>query len=303
MKFSVALPIGDITPGEFQSATAIQEMSAALEAAGFDACYITDHPAPSADWLHNSGLGHDALDPFTAFAFVAAFSSKLMLHTHILVAPYRNPFITAKAAATLQVLSNGRLILGLGGGYQKAEFEALGVDFHMRGKLFDEALETIRLAWKGGSVIKEGINFNAPGNEPRPAPDPQPLIWIGGGSDKAVQRAAQWGDGWCPFFAAPSQSKLNRESAVQSVEHLKEKIGMLRAQRAKLGKSSSFDVTIGSRVKPDFRSRASADAYIEAVNELAEAGVTWSTIEPPHPSRQAYLDNIRWFGEEVIARI
>ena len=93
-----------------------------------------------------------------------------MLHTNILVMAYRNPFLTAKAAATLQVLSGGRLILGAGAGYQKAEFDALGVDFHKRGKLFDEAIDTIRLAWGGGAVVKEGLNFNATGQ--RTASDP-----------------------------------------------------------------------------------------------------------------------------------
>ena len=218
----MAIPIGEIAPGEFQSMQAVAEMAQALEAAKVDACYVTDHPAPSAQWLHANG--HDALDPFTALAFVAAASTKLRLHTNILVLAYRNPFITAKAAATLQVLSGGRLILGVGAGYQQAEFDALGVEFKKRGALMDEALEVLHLAWGGGAVVKQGANFNAVGNEPRPAPNPQPAIWIGGGSDKAVQRAARWGDGWSPFFAAPTQSKLNQESGIQSIEQLREKV-------------------------------------------------------------------------------
>ena len=122
MKFTMAIPLGDITPGEFQTPQAVQEMSVALESAGLDACYVTDHPAPDAEWLQQ-GMGHDALDPFTAFGFIAASTTKLMMHTNILVMAYRNPFLTAKAAATLQVLSAGRLILGAGAGYQKVEFE------------------------------------------------------------------------------------------------------------------------------------------------------------------------------------
>ena len=85
-------------------------------------------------------MGHDALDPFTAFAFVAAASTRLMLHTNILVMAYRNPFLTAKAAATLQVLSGDRLILGVGAGYQKVEFEALGVSGHFSME-FSETVE------------------------------------------------------------------------------------------------------------------------------------------------------------------
>jgi probable F420-dependent oxidoreductase len=248
MKFSMHIPVGTITPGEFQTAAAVKEMALALESAKVDACYVTDHPAPSAEWLHANG--HDALDPFTALAFVAAATTQLQLQTNILVLPYRNPFITAKGATTLQVLSGGRLILGVGGGYQQAEFEALGVDFHKRGALFDEALEVLRLAWAGGAVVKEGRNFNAAGNEPRPAPDPQPAIWIGGGSDKAVERAAKWGDGWCPFFAAPTMSKSNQESGIQTASQLGEKISELHEMRFALGKTSRFVIEICPRARP-----------------------------------------------------
>ena len=302
MKFTMGLPLGDITPGEYQTPDGVRAMAMALEAAGVDAGYVTDHPAPDAAWLRQ-GMGHDALDPFTAFAFVAAGTTRLRMHTNILVMAYRNPFLTAKSAATLQVLSGGRLILGVGAGYQKAEFEALGVDFHQRGKLFDEALEVIRLAWAGGSVTFKGMHFSASGNEPRPAPDPAPPIWIGGGSDKAVSRAARWGDGWCPFFAAPTMSKLNQDTGIHTVEQLADKIASLHEQRAANGRSSPFDVAIGPKARLDFKTRESADKYIAAVHELAAIGVTWAMIEPPHPTRQAYLENVQWFGEEVIARL
>lgn len=301
MKFTMAIPLGVIAPGEFQSIEAVREMSAALESAAVDACYVTDHPAPDATWLHANG--HDALDPFTALAVVAASSSRLRLHINILVMAYRNPFLTAKAAATLQALSGGRLILGVGAGYQKGEFEALGVDFHKRGKLFDEALEVIRMAWAGGPVEFEGSTFKAAGNEPRPVPDPAPPIWIGGGSDKAIERAARFGDGWSPFFAAPTMSKLNQESGIHTVEQLDGKIAMLRDLRASLGKSEPFDVAIGPRPKLRYLEAGGADGYCEAVQELAGVGVTWSMVDPPHPSRQGYIENVQWFGEEVIMRL
>lgn len=301
MKFTVHIPVGEIAPGEFQSLPAIREMAGALEAADVDACYVTDHPAPSAEWLHASG--HDALDPFTAFAFIASASTKLRLHTNILVMAYRNPFLTAKAAATLQVLSGGRLILGVGAGYQKVEFEALGVDFHKRGALFDEALEVLQLAWAGGAVVKQGRNFNATGNEPRPALVNPPPIWVGGGSGKAVERAARWGDGWCPFFAAPQMTAANQESGIQTVEQLGEKIVALQEMRAAMGRQGAFDITIGPRMRLKFGVRESADRYLEALADMAQAGVTWSMVDPPHPSRQAYIENVQWFGEEVIAKL
>lgn len=302
MKYSIAMPLGVVTPGEFQTPDAVQDLSVALERSGAHAGYLTDHPAPSAAWLHGGGMGHDALDPFTAFAFVAAATSRLKLHMNIIVMPYRNPFLTAKSAATLQVLSGGRLILGCGAGYMKAEFEALGVDFHKRGRLFDEALEVMHRIWQGGPVEWQGFGFTATDNEARPIPDPPPAIWIGGGSDKAVERAARWGDGWCPFFAAPSMSRLNRDTGVQSVEHLGEKIARIRELREAFGRTGPFEITIGSRSRIGFGKPGGADAVLAETEELAAAGVDWMFLNPPHPSRQAWIENVQWFGEEVIGR-
>ena len=302
MKFSMGIPIGDITPGEFQTAQAVAEMGQGFEAAGIHACFVTDHPAPSAEWLHSGGLGHDALDPFAGLSFIAAVTTKLMLQTNIVVLPYRNPFITAKAAATVQVLSGGRLIMGTAPGYQKVEFEALGVDFHKRGAIMDEALDTIRMAWAGGPVVKEGRNFNAIGNEPRPAPEVPIPVWIGGASDAAVKRAARAGDGWCPFFSDPRQSAVNQENSVQSIEHLRERLAQITDLRAQFGRSGAFDVEIGTRARLKFGNKDTVQAYIDEIGVLAEAGVTWTMVEPPHPSRKAWLEHVQWFGEEVIAR-
>ena len=301
MKFTMDMPAGVITPGEFQTAPAIREMAMAMESAGVDACYLTDHPAPSAEWLHANG--HDALDPFTTFGFVAAATTSLMMHTNILVMAYRNPFLTAKAAATLQVLSGGRLILGTGAGYQKVEFEALGVDFHKRGKLFDEALETVREAWAGGVVVRQGMNFNAVGNEPRPALPNPPPIWIGGGSGKAIERAALRGDGWSPFFAAPTMTAANQESGIHSVEQLGEEIKRVHEMRAAAGRTGHYDVAIGARAKLVCGSSESAEKYCDAVREIAAVGVTWAMVDLPHPSRAAWLENVQWFGEYVIGKL
>jgi len=302
MKFCLYIPVGNVTAGEFQSQSAIKEMTHALEQVNVDACCVTDHPAPSSAWLHANG--HDALDPFTALAFVAAASSRLKLQTNILVLPYRNPFITAKAATTLQVLSEGRFILGVGSGYQEAEFEALGVDFHKRGRLTDEALETIREIWKGGSIVKKGAGFDAKGNEPRPAPNPAPKIWIGGSSDKALLRAANQ-DGWCPFFSIQHHSKLNQDTGIQSADDLKNKIDFILERRREQNRTDEFDVNIAFSSTDNFthRTRDEADRFIDDLQQLKKAGATWITIKLPHPTRAAYIENVHWFGEEVIKRI
>ncbi len=298
MKFTLAIPLGVITPDEFQTPQAIGEMARTLERAGVDACYVTDHPIPDAKWLH--AHGHDALDPFTALAFVAAASTSLRLHTNIVVLPYRNPFLTAKAAATLQQLSSGRLILGVGGGYQPGEFEALGVDFRERGALFDEALEVLRLAWRGGPVATKGRHFNATGNEPRPIPDPAPPIWIGGGSDKAIERAARWGDGWCPFFALPTLSPLNQRSGLTSLTDLSQKLVRLQTLRSAAGRTGTFDVCTGPPLPLTARIPSQAQEFLDTVGELASIGVTWTMADVRYRCRADYLDAVQWFGEEIV---
>ena len=301
MKFTMDIPTGNITPGEFQTGAAVAEMAQAMEVAGIDACYLTDHPAPDATWLHANG--HDALDPFSTLAFIAAKTEQLMLHTNIIVMAYRNPFLTAKAAATIQVMSGGRLILGAGAGYQKAEFDALGVDFTKRGKLFDEALDTIRMAWAGGVVVKEGMNFNAVGNEPRPIPAQQPPIWIGGGSPAAIKRAALRGDGWSPFFAAPTMTAANQESGIQTIEQLGEAIKQIETLRGEAGRTGPFDITIGAKAKIRALNAEAAERYIAAVHDVAEVGVTWAMVEVPQSSRQHFVESVDWFGREISAKL
>lgn len=301
MKFTAELPLGVIAPpGEFQSMAAIADMAGALEQAGIDAAFTTEHPAPDADWLHS--VGHDALDPFAGLAFVAAASTRLMLHTSIVVLPYRNPFLTAKAAATVQVLSGGRLIMGVGVGYQAAEFAALGVDFRRRGALTDEALAVIRQIWAGGGVTMTGSNFAATGNEARPVPAPAPPIWIGGASGKALARAARFGDGWCPFYANPGMGKDDADSGVRSMAHLSDMLARLAELRAEQGRADPFDIILGPRMRIKEPTQAAADRYLAELDALRAAGVTWATVNIAHPSRAAYVELVDWFGQKVVAQ-
>ena len=140
MRFSVQLPTDRVEAGpEFTSSEAIAALAGAAEAAGFDACYVSEHPFPPDDWLASGG--HHALDPFVALAVAAAATTRLRLHTNILVLPYRNPFLTAKAVASLDIVSGGRSIVGVAAGYLEAEYRALGADFAGRNDATDQALE------------------------------------------------------------------------------------------------------------------------------------------------------------------
>jgi len=304
MKFSVHIPVGNVTPGQFQSLSAVREMVDALDRANVDCCCVTDHPAPSSQWLRANG--HDALDPFSALAFIAALSPRLQLQTNILVLPYRNPFITAKAAATVHTLSGGRLILGVGSGYQPGEFAALGVDFRRRGALCDEALDAIRQIWAGGVIVRKGFHFDAAENEPRPALASPPPIWIGGSSAKAIERVVRHGDGWCPYFSVPRLSQANRDTGMHSIAQLREQIASIRELRTAAGKPAHFDVAIGPPPPLSLEnnhSQDNANEIIAALRDMAAAGVTYTVVNLPHPSRAAWLEHLDWFHADIMPHL
>ena len=303
MKFAVSLPLDHIHPaGEFQTPEAVREIAAALDRSRVDACYLTDHPAPYADWLHNTPGGHDALDPFTGLAFIASLTNRVKLMSNIVVLPYRSPFITAKAAATLQILSGGRFILGVGIGYQKVEFDALGVPHEERGARSDEALETIRLAWAGGPVAKQGRFFNAIDNEPRPVPSPPPPIWVGGGSIQAAERAARYGDAWLPvYFPAVESNRVISGASVGTLADLKGNIARVKELRAELGKTGPFGFAASTPLLGNPIDRTAVARYCDAIRHMEEdIGLDCLNLSLPCPSRAAYLDNLAWLSDEII---
>ena len=149
------------------------------------------------------------------------------------------------------------------------------------------------------------MEFEARGNEPRPAPNPPPKIWIGGSSAKALLRAVKHGDGWCPFFSIGRHSKLDQDTGIRSVDDLKNKIDFILGHRREQNRVGEFDVNIAFSSTDNFvnRSRDEADRFIDDLQRLKNAGATWVTLKLSHPNRAAYMENVHWFGEEVIKRI
>src|SRR5881275_1436098 len=128
MQVSLGLPVHRVDAvDEFVNGPAVAETSRAAEAAGFSAVFVTDHPAPPVRWVR--GGGHVTTEPLVTLAFVAAATSTLRLQTNLFVPAYRHPLLAAKAVATLDLLSGGRVILGVGAGYLEPEFAALAADF------------------------------------------------------------------------------------------------------------------------------------------------------------------------------
>lgn len=305
MRFAVTHPLvthpyhPDLVTG-----AGIATVATAAEAAGFSGYGFTDHPAPSQRWL--DGGGHDALDPFVALGYAAAHTTTLRLIPNIVVLPYRNPFVVAKAAATLDVLSGGRFTLAVGAGYLKGEFAALGVDHAERNELFDEALDVLKAIWTGDDVTIEGRHFNARGvtSHPRPVSQPHPPIWIGGNSGQARQRVADRGDGWCPFPAPAVLAKTARTVTLDTPELLADAIDDLHRRLDAAGRDpASVDIAFTAFTGGDPSSDTfDADAHLEGLAALASLGVTWVQVGLPGDSLQHAVETLQRYGTDVIQR-
>jgi probable F420-dependent oxidoreductase len=307
MKISLGLPTQRVDKlDEFVSGEAIAEMSRAAESAGFDAVFVTEHPFPEKAWMDTGG--HHALDPFVALSFAAAATTSIRLQTHLCVLPYRNPFLTAKAAASLDVLSGGRLILGAGTGYLEAEFAALGVDFAERNDLTDEAIVAMKAAWSGEPLSLTGRHFEAHDNFalPRPAQEPHPPIWIGGNSKRAIRRAVELADGWAPM-PNPAQTAARRHSAaMETLEDLKVRIDYAADHARSVGRTAPLTVasSLGG-LEMSTTATDIDDLLVETAEQLAGVGVTYlyGGVLRPVDSRAEFLGEVVRMGETLVPRL
>jgi probable F420-dependent oxidoreductase len=304
VKFAVTHPL--ITHPyhpDLVSGRGITTLAGAVEAAGFHGFGFTDHPSPTDRWLKAGG--HDALDPFVALGFAAGVTSTLRLIPNIVVLPYRNPFVVAKAAATLDMLSDGRFTLAVGAGYLKGEFAALGVDHAERNDLMDEALGVIRAIWTGDDVTVEGRHFSARGitAHPRPVTQPHPPIWIGGNSGRARQRVADHAQGWCPFPAPAIVATTARTAMLDTMDKLADAIDDLRRRLDEADRDpATVDIAFSNPAGGDVASDDfDAEAHLAGLAALDQLGVTWVQVGLPGDSVEHAVEVAQRYGEQVIA--
>jgi probable F420-dependent oxidoreductase len=303
--FSIGLPTDRVEhASEFVTGPAISEMAALAEATGWDACFVTDHPAPDARWL--AAGGHHALDPLVALSFAAAATTTLHVQTHIMVLAYRNPFLAAKSVLSLEILSEGRLILGVAAGYLRPEFAALGVDFDERNALTDEAIDVLRVVFRDDAVAYEGRHFRSRGTTmlPRPVPG-RPPIWVGGNSTGAIRRAVERGDGWVPFPNPASAARAVRTAEIATLDDLAHRIDRLRSLEAEAGRDAPLDVCFAPfSLDPLVNGgRHDAERVVDELHQLAALGVTWcATSAPPAGSRVEYLRAVEQLARDVVTR-
>jgi probable F420-dependent oxidoreductase len=220
-------------PWEATAGTAeILKVAHACERNGFFYLAVCDHICvPRAAATAMSTVWYD---PIATLGFLAAATKHVRLLSYVYIAPYRHPLMTAKAFATLDALSGGRVILGVGAGHLQGEFETLGIDFARRGKLLDEAIDVITAAFTDEYPDHDGPTWivHGVGQRPRPVQQPRPPIWVGGSTKAALRRAAERGDGWLP----QGVPEMGMEKA----------IAYIREQRAKLRGDAPIEIGMNS---------------------------------------------------------
>lgn len=190
----------------YGSPEAIRGTAEVAEQMGYDSVWVTDHVVLP-DIPAAKRFGSNFYDPFLALTWAAAYTDRVKLGTSVIITPYRNPLDTAKKFATLDALSGGRLIVGLGAGWMREEFDYLNVPFHQRGALTNEYIQVFKTLWteEWASFRGKTVKFERVACEPKPIQKPHPPIWIGGGSEGALRRAVRFADVYHPTTAPPEK--------------------------------------------------------------------------------------------------
>jgi probable F420-dependent oxidoreductase len=223
-------------------------------------------------WLAD-GLTRNLIDPLPGLAYASAFTGHVKLGTCVYVIPVRHPFITAKLAATVDRLSGGRFILGVGVGWKEEEFEASGLPFAKRGAITDECLQIIQQAWEKGEVNFQGNFYALSGVKMhlRPTRKPRPPIWVGGNGRQAATRAARFGDYWIPTD--------------YTVEEYEKNVGDYKKACARFSRSTE-SVNVASHLmliidKDQGKAEMAAKAVGESMHTTLEDVKQWAIVGDP----------------------
>jgi len=295
---------------------AITTLARRAEALGYDSIWVTDRmliPVQSRSAYPYSPtgafpLGPDEpwLEPLTAVTYLATITERINVGTSVLVIPYRNPIFTAKALATADYLSGGRVILGAGVGWWREEFAALGVPFEDRAPRTVEYLRIMKEIWTKPRVVFDGRFARiaeAGGVRPHPARQPHIPIWIGGHSEAALRRTVEVGDGWHPLGLRPPVSLHPPEMAA--------KVRRLRDLAVAAGRDP---VTITISFKGPLRLEATAESprpllsgsasqVVEDLQAYVAAGVQHFVLDFSVPTVPAMLDVLERFAADVRPRV
>ncbi len=301
MQIGIALP----HIGPSAGVEAILAVARKAEALGLDSLWTLDRllwPLYPASKYPGNPQGklpaamQNTYDPLTVLTFVAAQTKKIRLGTSVLVAPYRSPVILAKIGATLDLLSGGRLILGVGAGWSSDEFDAVNLKLSERNERTDECIKALRVLWTDEEPCFEGKYYRIPRSIflPKPLQAPHPPVWIGGNSRRVLRRAAELGDGWHPT------SRLGPSAVAEEAKYLRE-------LTQKAGRRPE-DVVVSLRWNafPDITKKSAACEVVDKMHAYHEAGVEHICIDLNIPECVAVgfmFETMDSLAKEVIPSI
>jgi len=309
VKFGFYLP----TRGENASRKALRQIVSTAEAAGFHSVMIADHIAFPVEieskypYTVDGGFpGHgDALEQLSLMSFIAGSTEKLRLVTSVMILPHRNPVFTAKALATIDVLSEGRVTVGVGVGWLREEFEALAApEFDRRGAVSNEYIEIFRKLWTESPAEHSGefYRFKALRCEPHPIQKPHPPIWIGGHSRPALRRTAKYGDGWHPVGATAAAPLGPDEfrGLLDQLKRLTEAEGRNYEDITISFKAPIYDpgVAVAGAERRPFT--GAPDQILSDIRQYEELGVSELIFDFRRPDLTESLEQMDRFSKEIL---
>lgn len=281
MKFGACIPHYGVP----MSKKAIADFCKLAERLNFDSIWTTDHIAVNKRYADPYG---SILESLMTLSYVAAHTEYVELGTSIIVLPMRNPVIFAKQTATLDQLSDGRLILGVGAGWMEDEFATLEFNFHDRGKIMSEQIRILRILWTEDQPEFNGhfFKFSDIVFLPKPVQETGPQLWIGGSSLSALKRVARLGDGWHPVGLSPKEFAQG-----------KEKLNSIVKSGRKITMSVRVPVKISSSAKTTYTMSSGDQAYMVG-------GVREAVVREIEAFEHAGLDHlVCYFGNEPYEQV
>ena len=277
--------------GPFANPQLMAHLAQAAERFGFESIWTVEHVVIPQDYqspypYSPSGKipGSEEVpipDPLLPLAYAAAITKTLRLATGVMILPQRHPLYVAKEVATLDVLSNGRVILGIGSGWLKEEFDSLGLDFHQRGARTDEAIKSLRALWSpeaASSFQGKHFSFGPVKCFPKPVQKDGVPIVIGGHSPAAAKRAGRYGDGFFP--------------AIGELDKLKELFAMMSAEAKKAGRDpKQIELSCTGRAK------------VDSLKALQDIGIERVVVPPPAYDPDGITRGLEKIANEVLSRV
>ncbi len=255
---------------------AVARLARAIEELGYDQLDMFDHVVMGFPTADRPGGPYPPqmpiLEALTTLAFVAAHTRRIGLGTEVLVLPQRQPVLVAKQVSTIDTLSGGRVRLGVGVGWQPAEYDALGADFETRGQRMDEAIELLRTYWREERVDFAGDYYTstAMAMEPKPPQGERLPVWVGGASPRALRRVGELGDGWLALaFSDPKAARR----AIETIHHHAERAGR---DPAAIGLQQMLDVPPRDSGGKAFY--ADLDQVVARAEAVREMGFDWGAV-------------------------